>query len=86
MNEMATAETCSEKRIIYYGVEQTGGFEPGDWPRYTKGLWSVRVGPWDDERQLRQVIEARCRANPDGVFCGHLIPGGIPTAFFRWIS
>jgi hypothetical protein len=80
--------SSKERVIYYYGVEQVGwkdfGGEP--MPYYTKGVWMVRVGPWDDERQLREIIEARCRSNPNGAFLGHLIPGGFPTPFFQWIN
>jgi len=74
-----------ERFIFYYGVEQTGWMWD-DVPKYTKGVWMVRLGPWDDERQLREIIEARCRANPNGAFLGHLFPDGFPMPFFRWIN
>lgn len=74
------------KRILYYGVEQTGGYHEGEIPQYTKGVFCVNLGPWDDERQLRPIIEARCRANPDCNFLTHLVPGGIRTSFFQWLN
>lgn len=70
------------KKLIYYGVEKDNKYE---FPSYTKGLWSHTLKEDENESMVREIIENRCKSNPDCNFMPHVF-GGLHICHFQWVN
>jgi hypothetical protein len=67
--------------LLYYGVElDKEKSKNSDFSWYTKGVYSYELKDGEDEQEVREEIEKRCRENPDSLFCG------IRIEHFRWLN